>query len=232
MLEMSAQINELQAAAYHRERVAGRRLARLTGVSEAQALRHILLQAAAPGSLDDLLQTRRAAREAALAQRAARRQHKLEMRAQKNPAAQSEVEAWQGWFDGSSHPNPGRIGIGGVLHGPAAQRIEICAYAGHGDSNQAEYLALIAVLEAALEVRPQALIVYGDSQVVIGDVGKACGAGALVLLPYRERVQHLLAQLGGVSLKWIARHKNAAADALSQRAVKQQMTKLQQPADI
>lgn len=209
----------LLALAYQRERVAGRRLARAAALSEEQALTQILQLAAGSGTLDELLATRRAAQAAASAQRAARQQRKLEVLAEKRAREPIDACAWQAWFDGSSHPNPGKIGIGGVLHGPQGQRIEICEAAGHGDSNQAEYLALIAVLEAALQVKPETLLLYGDSQVVIGDVGKPCGAGARVLTPYRERVQHLLGQLGSVNLRWVARHKNAAADALSQQAV-------------
>jgi len=212
----------LLAVASKRERVAARRLARATSVSEVQALAQILQETVGSGTLDDLIARRRAAQSAADALRAARQMRKLELLAQKKALAQPDVLGWQAWFDGSSHPNPGRIGVGGVLQGPDGQRIEICEWAGHGDSNEAEYLALIAVLEAAVQVKPEALVLYGDSQVVIGDVGKPCGAGARALFRYRDRVQQLLAQLDQVSLKWIARHKNAAADALSQRAVARQ----------
>ena len=27
-------------------------------------------------------------------------------------------QAWRGWFDGSAHPNPGKLGIGALLLGP------------------------------------------------------------------------------------------------------------------
>jgi len=214
----------LLAVASKKERVAARRLARATAVSEAQALAQILQQAAGSGALGDLIGQRRAAQSAAEARRAERQLRKFELLAQKRAQAQPDALGWQAWFDGSSHPNPGKIGIGGVLQGPDGQRIEICEWAGHGDSNEAEYLALIAVLQAALQVKPDALVLYGDSQVVIGDVGKPCGAGARALLRYRERAQQLIGQLENVSLKWIARHKNAAADDLSQRAVARQTT--------
>lgn len=218
-----AQFSELAAVAYQKERVAARRLERTAGLAAEQALAQVLLEAAGGGSLADLIAQRQAAQAVRAAQRAARQQRKAESLARKTLLAagpsQSSGSAWHAWFDGSSHPNPGKMGLGALLQGPRGERIEICAAAGHGDSNEAEYLALIALLEAALRVKPETLVLFGDSQVVLGDVAKAPGSGARALAAYRERAQGLLAQLGNVSLNWIARHKNAAADRLSQRAV-------------
>jgi len=98
-------------------------------------------------------------------------------------------------------------------------RIEVSRAAGYGNSSEAEYLALIAVLEAAVEHGVPALAVQGDSQVVIDDVHAPDSASAPVLRAYRERVRALLARLPGTTLRWIPRHKNLEADALSQRAV-------------
>ena len=80
------------------------------------------------------------------------------------------AEAWLAWFDGSALPNPGRIGIGALLRGPQGQVVEISRRAGEGSSSEAEYLALIALLEAALLHQPAQLTVHGDSQVVIDDL--------------------------------------------------------------
>jgi ribonuclease HI len=106
-----------------------------------------------------------------------------------------------------------------LLLGPAGDRVEICLAAGQGDNNQAEYLALIALLEAAVRAQPAKLIVYGDSQVVIDGVTQARGGGAAVLAHYCERARHLISQLRAVELRWIPRRRNMAADALSQHAV-------------
>lgn len=159
---------------------------------------------------------RREAKAAARAQKLAGRQARL--------APQAGV--WQAWFDGSAHPNPGRLGIGALLLGPEGQRVEISRRAGHGNSGEAEYLALEALLEAAVAARPPLLAIYGDSQVVIGDVatGSAArpGAGAKGLEAHRERVLGLLAKLGAtgdVTLQWVPRHRNGEADRLSQQAI-------------
>jgi ribonuclease HI len=62
------------------------------------------------------------------------------------------------------------------------------------------------------------LTIYGDSQVVVNDVNGAGDAGAPALASYRLAAQALIAQLRGVTLRWLPRHKNLEADALSQRA--------------
>ena len=227
----------LADAAFHNERVAARRLAAGAGLDEAQALLRILEQSAVaagysgpagqsglhgPSGLDRLL----AARARLKQDDADRRAAKLLARAAKLAGKQARTAprpgAWQAWFDGSAHPNPGRLGIGALLLGPDGERIEISQRAGHGNSGEAEYLALEALLQAALAARPLLLAVYGDSQVVIGDVAAGVDAGAKGLELHRERVQGLLAELGKsgqVTLHWVPRHRNGEADRLSQQAI-------------
>ena len=78
---------------------------------------------------------------------------------------------WYAWFDGATKDtNPGVRGIGGVLKGPAGERIEVSDEIGPGTNNEAEYAALMAVLDAAVEAKVQNLIVQGDSQLVVRQV--------------------------------------------------------------
>jgi ribonuclease HI len=132
--------------------------------------------------------------------------------------APAGAQAWRAWFDGSAHPNPGRIGIGALLLGPDGQRVEISRHAGHGNSGDAEYLALTALLEAATQLGIKELRIFGDSQVVVNDVQPDGGPGAKGLEAHRARVMELLAGLGQVSVCWVPRHRNGAADRLSQLA--------------
>ena len=209
----------LIAAAYHAERVASRRLARRDGMAEALALQRVLETAAGAQGLPALLAARAAVKAAAAAKLAARNAEKiaalgLKMRRHEGPAS-----PWTAWFDGSAHPNPGRCGIGGIVTGPGAERIEISQPAGYGNSSEAEYLALIAVLTAALAAGARQVTVYGDSQGVIEDVRCPLEAGAPSLRALRAQAQELVARLGQVSMHWLPRHKNLDADALSQRAI-------------
>jgi ribonuclease HI len=74
------------------------------------------------------------------------------------------------------------------------------------------------LLETAVQHGAHDLTIHGDSQVVVNDVNGPEHLAAPSLLAYRQAVQSLLSQLRGVTLRWIPRHRNTAADALSQRA--------------
>jgi ribonuclease HI len=126
---------------------------------------------------------------------------------------------WRGWFDGSATPNPGRIGIGALLLGPDGERIEISRRAPDGTSGDAEYLALLALLEAAIEQEVKELLVYGDSQVIVYDVLQPQVPAATGHDRHRSLAFELMARIGTVAVRWLPRHRNAEADALSQRAL-------------
>lgn len=211
-------VNDLPALAYKKERAAARRLARANGLTETAALQQVLESAAQGGTLNTLLAIRRQEQAQASEKRAAARHRQQTRQALKATRRQPPGGCWLAWFDGSSHPNPGRMGIGALLQNPEGKTVEISFHAGHGDSSTAEYLALNAVLDAAVAAQAERLIVYGDSQVVIDDV-RGARRPAAALAASRKRATRLLAQLGDVSFVWIPRHRNARADALSQQAV-------------
>jgi ribonuclease HI len=196
----------LLSAALKAELRASRRLSSRTGCSLEQALRDTLQASAGAGSLADLLGARAALQAADAARAAGQRRH------------DGKTTAWRAWFDGSAHPNPGNCGIGALLIGPAGQRIEISRAAGYGNSSEAEYRALIALLEAGVACGAHGLTVYGDSKVVIDDLNGSFADAAVSLQDCRAAALALIAQLGDVTLRWIPRHKNREADALSQRA--------------
>jgi len=205
----------LRAAAFKTELAASGRLMARAGLTELEALTRTLTHSAGVAGLAHLL-----------AERAALRQHaaqQLERRAALASVARTRgagagKTAWRAWFDGSARPNPGRCGIGAVLEGPGGVRIDISHDAGYGNSSEAEYMALIAVLDAAVAHGAHDVLVVGDSQVVIDDVNGPASASAPSLRDYRTRASALLARLPQAQLRWIPRHKNAQADALSQRA--------------
>ena len=217
---MQEELETLLTAAFKSERAQARRLAALEGIAGEVALRRILEQAAGQPGLAALL----AARAQAHAAEAQRKAHKVQARrAQQERKRQDHGGplAWRGWFDGSAHPNPGRLGIGALLLGPHGERIEVSQAAGYGNSSEAEYAALAALLQAALGVRPPPaqLLLYGDSQVVINDVLGTAAAGARGLETHRATVVALLEQLHDVTLRWLPRHRNGEADKLSQLAI-------------
>lgn len=209
-------LSTLQAAAFKTELAAARILAARTGVPELDALLLVLTRSAGLAGLDRLLAERQARREHA-EQQAARR-HASAAAARTRGAGPGD-SAWRAWFDGSARPNPGRCGLGALLEGPTGQSIELSLDGGHGNSSEAEYRALNAVLRAAIEHGATELVVLGDSQVVIDDVNAPDCASAPALRALRAEALALLARLPQARLRWIPRHKNLRADALSQRAV-------------
>lgn len=196
----------LISAAYKAELSASRRMASRTGCSPEQALRDTLQESAGAGSLDDLLDARGALQAADAA------------RATSQAPRDGKPSAWRAWFDGSAHPNPGHCGIGALLEGPAGEHIEISRAAGYGNSSEAEYRALIALLEAAVDCGAHGVTIHGDSKVVIDDLNGPFADAAVSLQDCRTQALALIGQLRDVTLRWIPRHKNSQADALSQRA--------------
>lgn len=214
----------LATAAYKGERVAARRLAARMRLTEADALRRVLTGVAGLAGLARLLDERAQARRNDELRRDARTHEMAQREVVRKARMQPPAHAWRGWFDGSAHPNPGQIGIGALLCGPAGERLEISRREGYGNSGEAEYLALTALLEAAVRLGARDLVVCGDSRVVVDDVNLsaqaiAAGRGAKGLEAHRVRVMELLAALGGVSLRWVPRHRNGDADRLSQLAI-------------
>ncbi|MFD2367197.1 ribonuclease HI family protein [Pseudoduganella sp. GCM10020061] len=210
-------MNDIELLAYKSERAASRKLAQRLGISQHDALLQTLTLSAGTGGLEALLDQRRALRDADAARAQARRERSAGIMARR-ALRDAAATPWRAWFDGSARPNPGRCTIGGVVAGPHGERAEIARNAGEGDSSDAEYQALIAVLEHAIGMGAGALTVYGDSKVVIDDATGVAHDAAPALAGYRSRVHELMARLPDVRLRWVPRHRNADADALSQGA--------------
>ena len=211
-------MNDLERIAYKAERAASRRLAQSAGLSADEALRRTLERAAGTGGLAALVALRTSMLEAQAARETARLAQQASAAARRGGPHDVRTSAWRAWFDGSARPNPGRCGIGALLEGPDGIKVELAQPAGHGNSSEAEYRALIALLEAAVAHGARDLTIHGDSRVVIDDVSGPDLYAAPALAAYRARVQALLAHLPDARLRWVPRHRNAAADALSQRA--------------
>ena len=148
----------------------------------------------------------------------------------------AENDWWHGWFDGAAQPNPGRIGLGGTLRAPSGEQRDLSLLAGTGCNNEAELLALLAVLDQAIAAGARRVRVYGDSDFAIR-AGLAClvaksatGAGAEStgsfaitqvprLLSLIARLAEMLRRFKAVELVWIPRHRNGDADRLSRQAL-------------
>lgn len=204
--------------AYKKERASARLLQLRDALSEEQALTIVLQRQAGLRGLEAMLAERRQEKN-----RTAQRQHyrSAQQANQGNRTCQAlnnpATDCWQGWFDGSASPNPGRMQIGFLLRSPQGDETAHGLPAGYGDSSEAEYLALHALLETAIQLGVTKLVIHGDSQVVIDDVLERRQRPCETLNTLRQRAQSLLARLPDVQLRWVPRHRNTRADALARQ---------------
>lgn len=125
---------------------------------------------------------------------------------------------YTGYFDGASRGNPGEAAIGAYLINDKGEIIsEISQRIGSKTNNEAEYMALITLLEEVKRRDIKEAKLYGDSQLVINQVSGKWRINHLHLYDLCEQVLRLIQGMR-VTLIWIPREENAYADSLSNQA--------------
>ncbi len=125
------------------------------------------------------------------------------------------------YTDGGCQHNPGPAAIGVVIQDEAGKTLEtISRHIGQGTNNQAEYRALIAGLERALELQARAVEVRSDSQLMVEQMSGRYKVKDAALKPLFQKAQDLRWRFGGFSIGYIPRHKNHQADRLAGLALK------------
>lgn len=123
--------------------------------------------------------------------------------------------------DGGSRGNPGHAGSGAVVIDADSGLvvIEIARYIGIATNNVAEYLALKAGLEAALELNADAkILVRMDSKLVIEQMAGRWKIKHPDMIQIGSQVQ-ALARNAQIRWMWIPREENSRADALANKAM-------------
>jgi len=121
-------------------------------------------------------------------------------------------------FDGGSHGNPG-VGYGSyalIRNQDGKLRKRRLRFGDQVTSNQAEYQALIAALEDLTNTIVEAgrsptdfsVEIKGDSQLIIRQVEGSWKTKSLNLMPLRDKVEELLAQMGSFELTWQPRERS------------------------
>lgn len=121
--------------------------------------------------------------------------------------------------DGGSRGNPGPAGYGAAVLIDGAVVAERAEFIGTATNNVAEYRGLIAGLEAAAQINPDALVaVRMDSKLVVEQMSGnwKIKHPDMRELAYRARE---IFPAGRVVFEWIPRDKNAVADALANEAM-------------
>jgi ribonuclease HI len=125
--------------------------------------------------------------------------------------------------DGGARGNPGPAGIGAVVLDPSTTppRVlrTISEAIGVATNNVAEYRALIAGLEAALEVGAESVLVLADSKLVVEQVAGRWKVKQEHLRPLHARARALVARFAAAELRHVPRADNADADALANAAM-------------
>ena len=122
--------------------------------------------------------------------------------------------------DGAARGNPGPAGLGVVIEDDQGLRLRgLCRYIGKATNNQAEYLAIIEVLRAVEEWKPDRLEVNLDSKLVVEQLAGRYRVKNGALAPLHRQASELLHRFPEVELRHVPREKNKAADALANKAI-------------
>ena len=131
-------------------------------------------------------------------------------------------------FDGACQP-PGSAGVAGwgyVIEGPGFH-FEECGlatrpFSAHSTNNVAEYVGAIRALEKLRSMQYQgAVVVEGDSELVIRQMKGEYQVRAEHLKAYHEWLQTLASSFAQVEFQWVPREENSVADALSKKAIEE-----------
>ena len=123
--------------------------------------------------------------------------------------------------DGGSRGNPGPAGSGAVVIDADTGEVilEIARFIGVATNNVAEYLALKAGLEGALEINPAArILVRMDSKLVIEQMSGTWKIKHPDMIQLAAEVQRI-ARGHEIKFMWIPREENSRADALANKAM-------------
>jgi|SRR5690242_9543332 len=129
--------------------------------------------------------------------------------------------------DGGARGNPGPAGFGVYICDAAGVPIkQISEYLGHKTNNFAEYSALLAALQFAVDNHHRALKVISDSQLMVRQMTGRYRVSSPDLKRLYERARALVRQLDRFSIEHVLRAQNKQADRLANEAMDRGMGKL------
>lgn len=133
---------------------------------------------------------------------------------------QNVFQRYEAYIDGGSRGNPGRSGYGVVVRAqPQGETVWLGAGAIESATcNEAEYAALIALLDHAAVEGWQKLHVHSDSKLLVNTASGKWRVKAGNLKPMLLRVQELM-RGRAVTFEWVPRERNAQADGLANKAM-------------
>lgn len=126
-----------------------------------------------------------------------------------------------GWFDGSmSGAMPEYMGAGFLIKNHLNEIITYDTLSlGKGTSSIAEWLALIGLLERAIDLNIQCLTVYGDNQAVIKQCQNVLTTGSEHIQFLKQRQLYLSSFIPSIRFIWVPRFLNSEADRLATKSL-------------
>ncbi len=122
--------------------------------------------------------------------------------------------------DGGSRNNPGEAAIGVVISSPDGEVVTtISKRLGIATNNQAEYAAVIAGLEKALELRVEEVECVLDSELVVKQLKREYKVKHKDLAPLFLKMHNLSTQFKKVTYTHVRREENTEADRLVNEAL-------------
>ena len=124
------------------------------------------------------------------------------------------------YTDGAARGNPGPAAIGVIIKDAAGNTVAtISRRLAATTNNQVEYRAIIAALEKAVSLGARQVALKSDSELVVKQINGLYKIKNTALRPLYQKVVELIGSLESFSISRIPREKNAAADALANKAL-------------
>ncbi|MFA6321735.1 MAG: ribonuclease HI family protein [Candidatus Omnitrophota bacterium] len=124
------------------------------------------------------------------------------------------------YADGGARGNPGPAGIGAVILDSKKKKVkEVYKYIGEATNNNAEYNALICVLEEASAIGADDIIVNLDSELVVKQLNGEYKVKSVDIKPLFEKAVEALRKFKSFEIKHIDRSENKEADKLVNKAI-------------
>ncbi|MFC2001784.1 ribonuclease HI family protein [Chloroflexota bacterium] len=124
------------------------------------------------------------------------------------------------WVDGAARGNPGPAAIGATIkdeQGRLMASLSQCI--GTTTNNQAEYRAVIATLEKAINLGAKEVTLNSDSELVVKQINGQYRVKKATLKPLYQKAKQLLASLEAYTVTHVPREQNTEADKLANKAL-------------
>jgi len=129
------------------------------------------------------------------------------------------------FIDGASKGNPGESSYAFVLGDEEGTIImEAAVRIGIATNNEAEYRALLAVLDQVLTWKEKKLRVFSDSQLLVKQINHLYQVKSSNLIPLYQEVQRKIQKLSHFEIFHIPREENQKADHLTAEILTQKLS--------